>query len=61
MIEVISLVADEACARRRHGDQRQRALDIGDLVSFAPQLLLPTRCALPEIAFLKSRIAREIG
>ena len=33
MIDVIGLVADEAAARRRRGDERRRALDVGDLAA----------------------------
>ncbi len=31
MVGVIGLVADQAAARRRRGDQRRRACDVGDL------------------------------
>ena len=33
MVDVIGLVADQAAARRRCGDQRRRAFDIGDLAA----------------------------
>ena len=33
MIDVIGLVADQAGARRGGGDERRRALDVGDLAA----------------------------